>query len=1066
MSKKSSFATVASQIVNYNSNILELLSKFDTITTSNQSSIDIDFQDEFGNRTTFNMPSIGYLLGEIKRLNNNINSIFNINTTGSLIQNADNKFQKVVSVDLNVEPNSINELGIVDTFIATKNWFFDSLLNPMLNVELDLEDKVSDSVRKCMARRYIVDFDKTSDGQFTAVGLSALNSFNENFRGRADIGIDEFEFWHRTTPGVRQPLNPNYDEQMFDLQPNEVLFDGIFSVLRVEEDTLNRKLWYHLDTLDYLITDTQEAQQLAEGDELILNEEQSSTRYRVIEVSTTAQNPRVRLERVTGLEPIPVLTGALKIYSPVVQNKTLRISIGFDERNVIFIKPMNADTHILAKNWSLGTGFWSNDLNLSSSNSDNGKSMEQFYQEKVFDYGQALKDLVEKNIPSSLGEFPNAPELLEENFKVVQLNRHLTDNPLKKEIAVRHKEQVKYKSELNEVSEAIKEKSKEVKLTKFTSKSVKKTLDNELNILSNKKKSLSRLLESTVNEIVSLSSNVNNMNIKAKYVIRGFWDIPEAIIRRGSKPQEVVQFKIQYRYLSLDGRENPVETFKINKLEEGELPENAAYSNWVTKYTEARKRIKDESTGEYFWEFQDVSDADKPNINQLEIPITQNERVEIRIKSLSEVGFPDSPLESEWSETLTIDFPDDLNDVLGDNDFIIREATQDELKVRIDSDLEARGLDDLLNQRITINDRTYNMTSDTILTQIKDPVNGNQLGLFEYINKLEERLAVLEEAVNRSKGVLSVFILRDDEEFKVNNNQEMVFNVECEDYLNEFTGDGVPNGRVYANEIYVVKDFRVRIENTASASPLGLLSNKDYFNNSDFMRTDAPQVFWVNERDELLSNSATGNTRTQLDNQFLWQSNFLSIDQTTSVKISENIGNDFQNVNSNSLTDVLSSSEYNVGYNENSILNFLNNNNSILETDKWFDVAPSVVSNTKLLTTVHPVVQNLTDLVETNTDKVKSIQPGDNNAVDIPLNIYFKMNSLDPSSGSGNNYDYINLNNSTSTIKHIKRVKFYLENEAENRPFIFTVKFNINRNKVGIQKITPNKNLSLPSNII
>ena len=1066
MGKKSSFATVASQIVNYNSNILELLSKFEAIATSNRSTIDIDFEDEFGNRTTFNTPSMNYLLSEIKRLNNNINSIFNIDTTGSIIQNADNKFQKVVSINLNTEPNSINELTNIDTFVATKNWFFDSLLNPMLNVEIDLEGRVSDNVRKCMVRRYIVKFDRTSDGQLTATGQSALNSYNENFRNRNDITFEDFEFWHRTTPGVRQATNPNYDENMFDLQPNEVLFDGVFSVLRTEEDTLNRKLWYHLDTLDYIITDTQEAQQLAEGDELILNEEESSTRYRVIEVSTSQQNPRIRLERVTGVEPVPVLAGALKIYSPVVQNKILRVSIGFDERNVVFIKPMNADTHILAKDWSLGTGFWSNDLNLSSNDSDNGKNMEQFYQEKVFDYGQALKDLVEKNVPSSLGEEPNVPVLLDDNFKVVQLNRHLTDNPLKREISVKHKNQLKYKSELNEISESITEKSKEMKLTKFTSKSVKKTLDNDLSVLSNKKKRLSNLLSSTVNEIVSLSSNVNNANIKAKYVVRGFWDIPSPIIKRGSKPQEVVQFKIQYRYLSLDGRENPVETFKINKVDEEDLPENAAYSNWITKFTDSRKRIKDESTGEYFWEVQDVSDADTPNINQLEIPITQNERVEIRIKALSEVGYPDSPMESDWSEVLTIDFPDDLNDVLGDNDFILREAQQDEIKSRIDADLESRGLDDLLSERITINDKTYNMTTDSILTQIKDPVNGNQLGLFEYINKLEERLATLEEQVNRAKGILSVFILRDDQEFKVNNNQEMVFNVECEDYLNEFTGSGVPNGRVYANEIYVVKDFRVRVENTANSSPLGLLSPRDYFTNSDFMRTDAPQTFWVNERDELLSNNSTGNTRTQLNNQFLWQSNFITVDQTTSVKIAENIGNDFQIDNSNSLVDILASTEFNVGYDENSILSFINNNNSVLESEKWYDISPSVVSNSKLLTTVHPVVQNLEDLVETNTDKIKTIQPGENNAIDIPVNIYFKMNSLDPSAGSGNNYDYINLNNSTSTTKHIKRVKFFLENEAENRPFIFTVKFNINRNKVGIQKITPNRNLSLPSSIV
>ena len=1053
-----SFATVASQVVNYNSNILELLSKLDGISTSNESSIPVNFTDETGTLTTFNVPSMGYLLGEIQRLNNNINTLFSIDTNGSLIQQADNKFKKIITVDLNVEPNTIENLNTVSSFVSTKNWFFDSLLNPMLSVEIDLDDKVENNVRKALVRRYIVEFEKDSVGELTNVGQSALNSFNENFRSQVDISLEDFEFWYGSTPGVVSPLNPNYDEQMFDLEPNEVLYDGIFSVLRIEEDTLNRKLWYHLDSIDYTVTESGEALELKDGDEVILNQANSTTRYRVIEVSTASSNPRVRFERITGLEPIPVLEGSLKIYSPVVYNKIVRVSIGYNERNVVFVKPMNADNHLLAKEWSLGTGYYSNDLNLSSNDSDNGKSMEQFYQEKVLDYGKVIKDLVSKKIPEDLGSTPNVINLAEDNFKVVQVNRHLTDNPDTKSLNQKHNTQVKLKSELTQIDEAIKSKTKELKTTKFSSPSTKKAFDNEVRQLVNKKSSKSKQLKTTVDEILSLSSNASVTKVKAKYRVRGFWQMPEPKVVRGSRPQEVVQFKIQYRYVSQDGQENPVESFKIQNPE-GEVAENAAYSNWQEILSDVRKRVRDESTGEYFWEIQDVADADTPNINQLEIPIQENESVEIRVKSLSEIGYPDSPLESDWSEILTIDFPENLTDVLGDNDFILREATQDELKVRIDTELESKGLDSHLSNMITVGDKEYMHTDENILTNIRDGDSGLQLNLFEYINRLENRLRSLEEAVNRSKGVLSVFVVRDEEEFTIKNNEEITFNVECEDYLNEFTDTGVPTGRVYSNDIYIIKDFLLKVENTASQSVLGLLSNRNYYSNSDFLRTDAPQVFWVNDRDEFVYNTSTGNTRTQLDNQFLYMGNFVSVDNTTVVKLSENIGNDFQINNSNSLTNVLSQTEYNVGYSENSILDFVNNNNSVIENTKWVDDSPTVSSNNRLLTTVHPVVQNLENLVETNSDKVKSINPGEGNSIQIPLNIYFKMNSIDPNAGTGNNYDYVNLNNSTTTTRHIKRVRFFLENEADNRPFIFTVKFNINRNKVGIQKVTPNKKL-------
>ena len=70
------------------------------------------------------------------------------------------------------------------------------------------------------------------------------------------------------------------------------------------------------------------------------------------------------------------------------------------------------------------------------------------------------------------------------------------------------------------------------------------------------------------------------------------------------------------------------------------------------------------------------------------------------------------------------------------------------------------------------------------------------------------------------------------------------------------------------------------------------------------------------------------------------------------------------------------------------------------------------------------------------------------------------MNSLDQNQ-SGLNYEYIDLNKTHKTVKHIKKIKFLLENEAENRPFTFSIKFNINRNKVILKKSSAAINLQI-----
>ncbi len=1040
MAIQSSFPKVADQVMTFNKNIVDMLTKLNTVATTTDPTVSVQIFDDNGVLRNYTLPTVSSLKAEIERLNNNINSLYSIDTTGSLIQTSPDTFKKVITIDLNREPAPISNLGTVQSFKANNNWFFDSMLNPMLSVEIDLSGQIEDNVRKVMIRRYIVDFAKDINGTITTTGQAALNSFNQLFRANSNIAIADFESWHRTTPGVVEPLNPRIDEQVFDLEPNELLLDGIFSVLRIQEDRLNRKLWYVLDTLDYTNMITNTTQKLNVGSEVIINRNQTSTRYKVIEVSTADQSPKVRFEKVEGMEAIPVGTGMLKIYSPIIYTKSIRVSVGYNERNVIFAKPLNTDNHLLCRTWSPGTGFWTNDLRLSSDSADNGTIMEQFYTDFVYDYGTVLQDLVAKKTPNKLAGTPVAPTLNTDNFKVVQINKHLTDTPDSNSIKQKHNQQQTLKSEIEQIQQAILDKNKRAKVTKFKSPAEQKQAMLEVQELTKKKEGKSKLAATLTQEIINISKNPMS-KVEPKFRVRGFWTIPDAVITRGTKPQEIVQFRVQYRYLSKDGKETPIETFKVDNTQK-----TASYSNWNEFKTDARKRTFDKGTGQYTWQIEDISSADTPNINQIDIPIQANEKVEMRIKSISEVGWPESPVESDWSPVLTVDFPTDLNNVLNENDFILKEATKEDLKVRVESQLSAKGLDDHLADTVTVNSKTYHHDADKILSGFKDE-NGTAMDLHEYLKKLEERIRGLEEKIKRAKGELEVVVLRNNQEFIISNGSETTFTVECEDYLEAYKATGIPTGRVYSNQVYVVKDFVVKVKNKSADSPLGLLSDKNYTSYSTAYNSGSPQVFWVNDQDEIMTSDVTGQTRSQLNNQFFWAVNYDSITSNTVNKLSENIGNGFKAKGNNSITNVLASPEYNVGYNETSILSFVGNNKSLLDNSKWLDTNVTVSSTNKLLTTIHPVVKDIEDIVETNSDKVYTMKTGDNNSLIIPLNIYFKLNALDTNQ-NGLNYKYVNFNNAKETVKHIKKVKFALENEAENKPFTFTIKFNINRNKV------------------
>ena len=1072
MAIQSSYTTVAEQVINFNNNVVSLLSNINTLVTSSEPAITVNITDQSGIARQFTLPSFGFLKSEIDRLNNNINSIYSINDAGALIQPSNGtRFRKVVTVDLNREPNDVANLNLVTTFVQRKNWFFDGLMNPQLFIELDLSSKVENNVRKILCRRYIPDFAKNPSGSLTPLGQSAVNSFNLNFRGKNNFTIEEYLQWHRNTPGIVNSNNPNYDEQMFDLEPNKLEYDGLFSVLRVEEDLVNRKLFYHVDTLTYVRNfidnsgvERKEVKQLEIGSELIINTTVSSTRYKILEISNTSSNPKLRLERVEGNDPIPVGIGTLKIYSPVLYDKVVLVSVGYNERNVIFVKALNMDNYILSKNWGSGMGFYTNDL----SETQSGISMDQFYADTVLDYGQVLADLVVKKTPNSLAAVPNVVNLVSDNFKVVQVNRHLTDTPDSELLKTKHNQQKNLKSEIDQLNSSINQKNKQLKVRRFASDADRKQFSNDLDYLNKQKEGKSKLLSSVTNEILDLS---RSPNIKADplFRVRGFWSIPEPIRNRGTRPQQIVQFRVQYKYVSRDGRESPIET---TKLSDAEKITNGAISNWVEYKTEVKKREFYASTGTYEWLDEDVSNPDEPNLNSLDIPIRYGEKVVVRIKSISEVGWPESPVESEWSDELTIEFPDSLNNVVNDGDFILREATKEDLRSTINNDLNARGLDEHLSGQLALNNITYHHSADRILSGFRDD-NGTALDLLRYLRLLEDRVKSLEERIKRARGVLEVIIYRNGESFVVKNGSELVFNVSAEDYMEKYEAPGVASGRVYQNILYVIKEFLMKVKNRSVDSPLGLLSNRTYSeNNSDVYNTALPQVFWVNQQNELIVDNSSGFSRTQKDYQFIWSVNYDSVavaNRTSAVfgsvagslggvqnqalrnnyvRLSENIGNNFVTNNDNSLVAILGSDEYNIGYSEstgsaqNTILSFVGNNTSITDISKWIDTTPSASSTREFLVSVHPEIQNLEKIQETNSDKVKVLESGQENDIDIPLNIYFKINSLDPSIDA-ENYNYVNMNKKLTLTSKVRRLKFLIENEAENRPFSFSIKFNI-----------------------
>jgi hypothetical protein len=1030
MSQKNSFISILEQLAILNKNAVEVLTKMNDTVSSKSSSVSLNITDETGQVSTYEMPTVGFLKNELDIANSNIKKLAALDSDNSVIIIENNSSRKIKSVDLNREPSQVSTINTVSSFSQANNWFFESLMNPLLNIKIDLTDKIDDNVSKILSRRYIIKFEKNDDGTLTNRGNTSYNTFKSQFLNRNDFSIDSFLKWlnSSTNLGVANSANENQymDEQIFSLDYREINYKGIFSVSKIETDKINNKIWYHLNSITYYGKDGS-TKLLTIGDEVILTKKNSFSKYKVREINTSSSLFRIGFDRVEGYDPIPIGSSVLEYYYPAQLNKEVKVTIGFDEYNVIFIRPINTDTNIISGSWSKGMSFYTNDLVLDT---DSNIGMSDFYLNNVFDYGALLKDLVVKKIPSSYGAVPNYPQLLSDNFKVVQINKHLTDTKDYKTLKNLHSQKNVSKSKLEQLNEAIIEKNKELSIKVYKSVAEKSQSQNELDKLIKKQESETKLYSSIVAQISNSKAEVST---DPKFRIRGFWDMPDAIIKTGYKPQEVVGFEIQYRYSSKFSGENPTEGFEVKRNNTtstinnqngtvlGTKTTTGYFSNWIPLKTDIRQREYDNVKGEWYWEIEDISDADTPNINQLDIPIQANEKVEIKIRSISEVGYPETPLYSEWSEILTVEFPDDLKNILGENEFILKEASQEEIKVQFDNELNAKGLIRHASESFYVNEQYYAHTDKIIATSFKD-TNGNTLSLFDYLKSLDDKINVLQETIKRTKGELKVTLYRNTDENIITNNSTLNITINCENYAIYGTGTTITQRtKEFKNNIYAFKEVYLKFENIATENAYGLISDRTLES--------------INTQSIIGKNRATfidkdGILRVQVNNQYLWlkdregQTNLL-YDGTGSTSVGGN----------NLVKEILSLNDKNIGDAFKDI--------NILENNIWYDSTAPLQS---FIATVHPYVSSIDDLTTTSEDGIKIIKATD--SFKIPIILYFKLD------GSKENDSIISIDTAIAPKTLSKKLIFYLEPENSNKPFTFNLIFNLNRHNKAITQST------------
>ena len=285
INQKNTFVSLAEQLALLNKNSVEVMTKLNDVVTSRNSVVNVTLMNSDGTASTYQFPTVVQLKNEIDIANRNLRKLAGLADSTAYVSDG-TTMRRVYVDDLNREPDPINNLNNISKFVSINNSFFESLSNPMLAVVIDLTDKIDRKVSKVLSRRYMIEFQKDTNGNYTSDGLSSKKDFETKFLNRNDIFIDDLETWYNNPKnyGVFK-YNQPYDEQMFELDYDQLQYFGLFDVIGVDNDTINKKLWYVLGSINYYDY-SGNTRQLTIGDELIINKKDSSTKWRIREVST------------------------------------------------------------------------------------------------------------------------------------------------------------------------------------------------------------------------------------------------------------------------------------------------------------------------------------------------------------------------------------------------------------------------------------------------------------------------------------------------------------------------------------------------------------------------------------------------------------------------------------------------------------------------------------------------------------------------------------------------------------------------------------------------------------
>ena len=656
------------------------------------------------------IPSFITLENKLNSLIANFENLVHAPETGEAFFNFDGNSRTIDVRSYTTTPNSL-VLNPVTEFFIDKNDIFKDFLTPSPYIHIDVKELPNDTTQVMVKK--IIPISQELKDLFHA-------QLNEEVGGKTITKIStqyKYADLFKILSLYQQDVDYIEYDKKIDLPIRKNIGDGIYVVEEIIEDVVDENLDNFLtikfrsdvqdptimSSMKYRLFDETIERMLKVGDQLVTFE--GNAKLEIIELRPNNNTVVVKVLHGDFLNLVPANTNnlnnisslsKLRFFSPIDFNDDKYVKIPLEEDKYVYvaIAPLNSRMNIQS---SWGTGLMLDAHSLLNNKID----FKSYYNENVRNVGDVLSEITSmmsnpltRYTEEEFNEMTEyKPIINTDDLLVTKINSHLDQSTSVQNIRSLYSQKKTLQTQLQDVVSEINSLNDTLASISFEDTTgMRNIYTSQISELNTRRNELSTSISKIIDEI-SISANNSEVPIEnAKYRIRGFFDVQNIKWK-----DYITGIRVRYRYKNVNAEQNTALTIK----------DKFTFSDWNEMTSSDRMRIPEYRNGGYQSKIEQLNDNEnEPSFNQIDIPISQGETVDIQLKLVYDFGAPFVQTTSDWSEPINMVFPDEFLKDIKILD-IISENNNDIETNRFNNIIKEEGISEHIGDKITDQDMTY-----------------------------------------------------------------------------------------------------------------------------------------------------------------------------------------------------------------------------------------------------------------------------------------------------------------------------------------------------------------------